>query len=163
MPHSRTTNTPVRFVLQGPSPFIVALFIGLAAWVGYYGEIVLLLPALLLALFYGTGKYLLEIDPVRRRYRVGISLGGFLSTRSYPLPDAHRVVLRILSESECTVLLAGGSQLRAQQILSSASYRLAFQVACFLGELLQVPVLEYDRFKRETVLQEPEDETSAVE
>ena len=163
MPHSLPSARPISFVLQGSSPLMAVLFIGLAAWVGYYGEIILLLPALLLALFYGTGKYLLEIDPVRRRYRVGMSLGRFLSTRSYPLPDAQRVVLRILSESECTVLLAGGSQPRAQQILSSASYRLAFQVACFLGQLLNVPVLEYDRFKRETVLQEPEDETPAAE
>ncbi|MBT9393731.1 hypothetical protein KLP40_11205 [Hymenobacter sp. NST-14] len=142
---------------------MAVLFSGLAAWVGYYGEVVLLIPALLLALFYGTGKRLLEIDPVRRRYRVGMSVGGFLSGRSYPLPDAQRVILRILSESDCTVLLAGGSQLRAQQVLSSTSYRLAFQVACFLGELLRVPVLEYDRFKRETVLQEPENETPAAE
>ncbi|MFD2785161.1 hypothetical protein [Hymenobacter rubripertinctus] len=165
---------PARFVLQGPSLLMMAVFIGLAAWVGYYGEVVLLIPALLLALFYGTGKRTLEVDAGRRRYRLGIELAGFNPGRWHPLPAVQRVVLRYYSDlavssgdgggleynqdARYLVLLSVPGSPRAYRLFSTATYKLAFQVACYLGQALRAPVLGYDQLKQETVLQKAEDE-----
>ncbi|WP_426492528.1 hypothetical protein [Hymenobacter sp. 102] len=126
----------------------------------------------MLAVVAGTGAKNLAVDMNRRRYQVGIRLLGFTSGPWQMLPPTQRVVVRYFSDfdvsttdgggleydqaSRYTILLSVPNSQQADIVTSTGSYSHAVQIGCFLGSMLGVEVVSFDRYKRQEVLQEAE-------
>ena len=169
MPTIRSAQSHV-VVLSKPDLLhwlFVALLAGALVWLDLY---YVAIPLLLFWMFASTGKTTLEIDVKAHHYRTGSQVLGIHLSDWHPLPEAQRVVVRYFSEynltttregieeahqnAEFIVLLSVPNGSQGFILFRHLHHKDAVRVACAVGRILQLEVVEFNRQHEASTIQE---------
>lgn len=115
-------------------------------------------------------KAVIEVDVAANQYRVGTQLFGICLADWQRLPMAQRVVVRYFSQyavsytdsgaeeteksQDYIVLLSVPNAAQGHILFRSPHYKQAMRAGCFLGNALNLEVVEFTRYQELVVVQE---------